>query len=221
MGADRFILNGSQLGPALPGGRLADGTPANQPLAAETYWRELIDELRSEFSGELVFELELQADLAARPSFLDSFDAVQIYWHAPLSESISQTPEEMQLEAQRYIELEILPALPESMPITLSLEYLSIEKSAAACPPTPSGTCHPAEAFDVGSVVDESIPVDLTAQSEALNAVLLEVEQQDRISGLYLRRYYPIAAMQDKSASIHGKPAEQLIRHWFSRWSSQ
>ena len=221
MGAERYILNGAQLEPALPGGELANGEPANQPLTAETYWRQVIEDIRAEYSGELVFELELDTDLSRRPQFIDSVDSIQIYWHAPLSEDSESTIEELQQEAERILDLEVIGALPAGIPITISAEYLSIENSAAACPPQTSGGCRSSAEFDAGAVVDSEISLDLLAQSEALNALLLEIDQREQIEGVYLRRYYPLAAMQDKSASVHGKPAADLVSYWFQRWQGQ
>jgi hypothetical protein len=221
MAADRFILTGSQLAPALPGGRLADGQPANQPLTAETYWRQLLEDIRNEYSGNLVFELELAQDLATVPPFIDEFDSAQIYWHAPLADSTGQTVELMQQEAARQFELELLPALPEALPLTISAEYLSIEGSELGCPRTPGGSCRDAAEFDAGASVDSDLNVDLDAQSSALNALLLEVDEHERIVGFSVRRFYPLALLQDKSASIHGKPAADLIRYWYSQWQSQ
>jgi hypothetical protein len=37
------------------------------------------------------------------------------------------------------------------------------------------------------------------------------------VSGFVSRGYYVPAALQDKSASIHGKPASDLLWYWFPR----
>lgn len=221
MGADRFIINGTQFEPALPGGELFGGEPANQPLTAETYWRQLLDEIRAVFSGQIVFELELSQNLSRQPQFLDAVDAVQIYWHAPLSDDPAAAVEELQQEAGRFLELEVLGALPPDMPVSISAEYLSIEGAAAACPARNAGGCRPTAEFDGGAEVDPEIKVDLLAQSQALNALLLAVNDQEQIEGFSVRRYYPIAAMQDKSASIHGKPGADLLRYWYQGWQGQ
>ncbi|MFP3853579.1 MAG: hypothetical protein ACLFWD_04700 [Anaerolineales bacterium] len=214
MGAQRMIINGSQLGPSLPNGQLADGRPGNP---AESSWPEWIAAVRQEFAGELVYEIELAESLASPPDFLGQFDSVQIYWHAPLSETPDPTISELQAEVERYLDLQILPLVPADMPISLSIEYLSIDSAALACPERQQGGCYPAAAFDAGTAVDDRFSVDLEAQSDILNALLLEVVERDRITGVSLRRYYPLAAMQDKSASIHGKPASEVLRHWYPR----
>ena len=37
------------------------------------------------------------------------------------------------------------------------------------------------------------------------------------VGGIISRGYYPPAMLQDKSASVHGKPAADLLWYWFPR----
>ena len=55
----------------------------------------------------------------------------------------------------------------------------------------------------------------LKTQFEAYEALLSVANQRDWISGFVSRGFYPPAALQDQSASVHGKPAAALLAEWF------
>ncbi|MCK7530752.1 MAG: hypothetical protein MZV63_06760 [Marinilabiliales bacterium] len=52
-----------------------------------------------------------------------------------------------------------------------------------------------------------------TSTTPSLNAV----NGRSWVSGVVSRGYFPPAALQDKSASVHGKPAADLLWFWFPR----
>jgi hypothetical protein len=214
-GADTLVLTGAQLAPALPGGSLADGSASGAPYDAEIRWRDLVSDLRASFHGRLAYEIELGEGLQAMPAFLGDFDEVHVYWHAPLSQDDGASFGDLRAEAARLLETEIIPVVPEGMPITISIEYLSLANAANACPANPDGSCRPASAFDGGAVVDADLPVDLAAQSEAIEAVMAEATLRTSVAGITIRRYFPMAALQDKSASVYGKPSGDVIRSWY------
>ncbi len=47
--------------------------------------------------------------------------------------------------------------------------------------------------------------------------MLLAVNDRDWIGGVVSRGYYPPAILEDKSLSIHGKPARGVLWYWFPR----
>ncbi|MGA9532448.1 MAG: carboxypeptidase regulatory-like domain-containing protein [Anaerolineales bacterium] len=213
-GADTLILTGAQLAPSLPGDGLAGGL-GEAPYDAEARWRLLLTDLRGVFHGRLALELELTKEMQPVPVFVDSFDEIHVYWHAPLSDGDNSSFDDLRQEAGRLLDSEVIPALPEGKPIIISIEYLSVAGSAQACPPNPDGSCRPAAAFDGGAAVDGDIGLDLSAQAEAIEAVMAESSARSDISGVTIRRYNPLAALQDKSASVYGKPAGDVIRTWY------
>jgi hypothetical protein len=217
-GAVKLVLGGPEVRPALPGGLLADGTPSGVPPQAETLWRELIVEVRARFPGRLAFEIELGESLQPPPPFLDVFDEVHIYWHAPLTSGTDATTREMQAASATWLDGTVLatPSLA-GMPIVLSVEYLSVDGGASACAKAPDGTCRSPSSFDQGAVVDPDLKVDLLEQAQAINAVLLEAYARPQITGFYVRRYHPVVALQDRSASVNGKPAWDVLWYWYAR----
>jgi hypothetical protein len=59
--------------------------------------------------------------------------------------------------------------------------------------------------------------VDLQQQADIYDAVFNAVNARSWVGGLVSRGYFAPAALQDKSASIHGKPAADLLWYWFPR----
>ncbi len=217
-GVEKLIIGGADVMPALPGAALASGVASGAPADAETRWRDLLRSVREVYPGRLAFEIEFGAMLQSPPAFLDLVDEVHVYWHAPLGSRSNLSLTEMQQEAARLMDLGllILPRL-SGKPIVLSVEYLSVDGGAQGCPPGPTEACLPSTAYDLGRDADPGSPVDLTEQAEALNAVLAEAATRSGISGFYVRGYNPIVALQDKSASVYGKPAAGILAYWYPR----
>jgi hypothetical protein len=211
-GVTKLIISASQIEPSLPSDQ------ANAPVNAEFRWREMLSEVKQVFEGTLAIELELGEALQTIPPILDEFDEVHIYWHPSLAETNQLDTSLMQLNASRWID-EVLLAQPElqNMRIILSVEYLSVDGGATACSPAPDQNCRRASEFDNGSVVDPELPVDLEEQVAAINASLLEAYGHAEIVGFYVRRYNPAVSLQDKSASVNGKPAFELLKYWYPR----
>jgi hypothetical protein len=221
-GVTKLILGGPEIEPALPGGLLSDGSAANCPGDAETHWRSLVDEIHSTFGGTVAFEIELGEQGTKPPPFIDAFDEIHVYWHAPLSDQDDPSIGELQSAARQLFEESLfLDTHLGEKPIVLNVEYLSISGSASACAKAPDGSCRSPSDFDLGSVVDQDLTRDLDAQADTINAVLLEALNRTRVKGFYVRGYNPIAALQDKSASVLGKPAQDVLWYWYPRLTGQ
>ena len=214
-GAGKLVLTGGQLAPGFPTGTLPDGAPSGAPQEGQLFWDDLLTGIRSVYDGRLAYELVLTDRLAAMPPSLEAFDEVHVHWRAPLG--AGQDISAMQAEASRYLDLVLLPRIPIGLPVVLSLEYQSIQGAADACPPLPDGRCLPAAAFDIGAEGTAELAVDLAGQASAINAVLLEGADHPEITGLYVRRYFPLVPLEDKSASVYGKPAAEVLRYWYMR----
>lgn len=222
IGANTLVIGGPEIRPALPGGLLSDGTPSGSPYDAEARWRRLIKEVRARFSGQLAFEIDLGTSLQNPPIFIDDFDQVHIYWHAPLTDSHTVTVANLHAAAGALFDETILvhPELADK-PIILSVEYLSVVKSVEACVKSPNGSCRVPSAFDEGAVVDQDLELDLIGQAHAINAVLLEASKRPEVIGFYVRGYNPTAALLDKSASINGKPSRDVLSHLYQQITGQ
>jgi len=209
----KIVLGGPQVSPAYPDGQLVDGSPSGAPAITSSHWQALISEIRSIYSGRIAFEIELKDTLQPPPSFLDSVDEIHIYWHSPISNEGSSSLPEMQVAARTILGNTVLnePAL-FGKPIVLSVEYPSVAGGTSDCLVGDDGSCLEAIYFDQGATVHPDFRKDMQEQAEAVTAVLTEAYYQGAISGFYARRYDPIVALQDMSASVNGKPALEILR---------
>jgi hypothetical protein len=217
-GVERMIIDGTQLAPAFPGGSLQDGSPSMVPADAEVRWRGILTDVRSLFPGKLDLALDFGQQLQMPPAFIDAFDEVVIDWHAPIGSGSSPAVSDMQIEAGRLMDSTLSgnPALA-GKPVILNVEYLSVTGSASGCPSAPDQSCRPAQAFAQGAAVDPDLKVDLPGQAAAYNAMLLEATTRQNIIGFFSSGYNPAAALQDKSASVNGKPARDVLWYWYPR----
>jgi len=222
MGVSRIILGGSEITPALPEGLLSDGSPSNVTALSTSYWRELITDIRSIYSGRIVFELELKDTLQSVPPFIDAIDEIHIYWHAPLSTEGLSALTEMQVAARSLLLNSVLNQSSFSgKPITISVEYPSVNGGTSGCLSSEDGECVSASIFDQGAFIDPAFQIDLGEQAEAITAVLTESYYQAGVTGFFVRRYYPIVDLQDKSASINGKPCQEILKILYQRIAGQ
>jgi hypothetical protein len=181
-GARALILGGDWLLPALPGGKLADGTPSGVPADAETRWRDLIGEVRSRFEGNLLWAVS-ERSVETPPPFLDAVDQLYLTLDLPPGQPFDTL---LGMDLGSWLDGVVWPLnVNTGKPVTL----------AVSLPANP----------------DLQIQVDLFHQ--ALN----EMVNRDWIVGFIARGFYPPAALQDPSASIHGKPASQLLAEWFAQ----
>jgi hypothetical protein len=214
--AEKLILGEPALLPALPGGRLQDGTPSGVPGDAGQRWRSLIEEVRARYSGDLAFELELGTELQPLPEFIDLIDVLHIYWHAPLASEPSASFEDLRSGAATWIEETLLPQTSAfGLPIVLSVEYPSVVGGIGACPPAPDGSCRPTDSFAMGVEVDADLSVDFEGQARAMNAVLLEAAAHGQVVGYYARGFNAAIPTQDKSASVNAKPSLHVLAELF------
>lgn len=218
IGATRLVLGGTEVSPSLPGGRLADGSASSAPQDSELRWRELIAEVRPLFSGTLVFEVEYGAETAPVPAFADLVDEVRVIWRLPLGTTEDQSFALLEASAESGLD-QILLGTPvlAGKPVILVVEIASAEAGSLGCVPLSDGSCQPASAFDLGAEVDSEVAVDMVEQAEAINALLLQSSYRDGVHGFIVARYNPAVWLRDKSASVGGKPARDVLWYWYPR----
>ncbi len=217
-GAKSLILGGDSIGPALPGGTVADGSSSGVPSDAAARWKTMIQDVRSHFSGSILWAVSYPSQTKNPPSFLDSVDGIYLLWSAPLSDQKNPTEADMQTEMGRLLDTNIEPLQKKfQKPLILAVAYPSVEGSALGCVPTTNSAC---AQTDILSQPNPDLPnasVNLQQQVDIYNAVFAAINQRSWISGVVSRGYYPPVALQDKSNSVHGKPATDVLWYWFPR----
>lgn len=215
--ARALIIGGEWLAPALPGGLLANGSASNVPADAETRWRNILEEVRSRYDGELLWALPYPQGVENPPPFLDAVDRLYVLWSAPLSEQAGENELELAAEAALLLDTDVAPLQETSgKPVVIGLAYPSVRGWLNGCVTAGRAGCI---GLDDLSRPNPDIPEaeqDLAEQAKAYNAMLLAVNERDWIVGVVSRGYYPPAVLHDKSASIHGKPTRDVLWYWFS-----
>jgi len=211
-GAGCLILGGDWLTPALPGGS------QSLPADAETRWSGIIAQVREYYSGAIYWALPYSGAMQKLARFIADTDGIYLLWNAPLSNSAVPSEEEMRSQAGLLLDRDIQPyqALLNK-PLVLAIAYPAIDGAATACPPDGAGGCLPWTAFNQPKPDNSSFNVDLQAQVDIYQALLGAVNMRPWITGFVSRGYYPPVILLDKSASIHGKPAADLLWYWYPR----
>jgi len=218
-GAQALVIGGDWVTPSLPGGTLADGTASGVPADAEARWKNVIAEVRQHFHGNVVFALPYDTGVITAPvNVLKDADAVYLLWFAKLSDQPSPNKGDMLAEAGRLLDNNIAPIQVQvNKPFIIGLSYPSSTYSATGCIPNGSGGCLYWTALNRPNADLGSVNLDLQQQVDIYDAVFNAVNARTWVSGLVSRGYFAPVALQDKSASIYGKPAADLLWYWFPR----
>ena len=217
-GSQALILGGDWLNPALPGGQLADGTPSGVPADADARWTAVIAEVRQHFSGKVWLAVPyVPGQLQTSLTFLQSADGIYLLWNAPLASQSGASKADMSNAAGALLDNEVSPlASVLSKPVILALAYPSTTDAATGCLSNGQGGCLDWTALSQPND-PPSVTLNLQNQSDIYEAMLNAINARPWIAGVVSRGYYPPAMLQDKSASVHGKPAADLLWYWLPR----
>jgi hypothetical protein len=217
-GAQALIVGGDWLNPALPGGTLSDGSLSMAPADAPARWHNLLTEVRAHFKGTLVWALPYPQGVQNPPTVLADVDQIYLLWSAPIALKSGATVEEMAAEAGKILDKDVKPfSKALNKPLTLAIAYPSALGGSSACVPDADGKCLKLERLAQPDPDISTVILNLDEQAMAYSAMLLAINERDWISGVVSRGYYPPAILEDKSTSIHGKPARSVLSYWFPR----
>ncbi len=218
-GSQAVVLGGDWLQPALPGGTLPDGSASGVPADAGSRWQSVISEVRQHFNGAVYWALPYDPGKLQQtaPAFLSNVDGIYLLWSAPLASQPNASKADMTSQAGQLLDSEVSPfASGLNKPLVLAMAYPSADGVASGCISGGGGGC--LDWADLNQPSDPgSVSVNLQAQSDVYEAMLNAINARPWIAGIVSRGYYPPAALQDKSASVHGKPAADLLWYWFPR----
>jgi hypothetical protein len=218
-GAQALILGGDWVGPALPNGTLVDGSPSGVPTDADTRWLAILNEVRAHFRGQILWAMPYSAPNLVTPSFLVQTDGVYLMISGNLSENLVPSKEELATAAASMMDNGVAPL--QSLigkPVYLAFAYPSINGTTANCLPSNSGSCLNWKALNQPNLDRVEISINLQLQADIYQALMAAVNTRPWVSGVISRGYYPPTLLQDKSASIHGKPAGDVLWYWYQRF---
>ena len=217
--AGALVLGGEWLAPAMQNGLLADGQASSVPADAELRWSNIINDVRTHYSGEIWWALPYTpGSLDTAPSFIKNVDGVYLLWNAPLGGDTLTSKDAMTAEAIRLLEEEIAPyQISIEKKIILGLALPSTTGVRTACIAAPAGGCLDWQALNRPEADIPSVGLDLIAQADVYESMLNAINGRSWVDGVVSRGYYPPAMLRDKSASVYGKPAGDLLWYWYPR----
>ena len=218
-GAQMLILGGGTwISPALPNGTLSDGSASGVPTDADARWTAIIAEVRQHFNGKILWALPYTpGKLNTSLSFFQDMDGIYLLWSAPLATQAGASKTDLLNQAGKLLDNEVSP-LPSliNKPIIIALAYPSASGVTTGCISDGKGGC--LDWLDLNQPNNPaSASVDLQSQHDLYEAMFNAINTRPWIGGIVSRGFYPPAALQDKSASVHGKPAADLLWYWFPR----
>ena len=222
-GAQALILGGDWITPALPGGTLLNDQPSGVPADGESRWRELLKEVRAHYSGSLIWSMPFPGGIKDPPAFLDAVDQVYLTWSStPLAEDRDAPEVDLHAAAASYLDNDIKSFQNNlNKPVVIAVAYPSADGGTTGCIPDPlatiKGECLSLSLLNRPNPDIPTVTLDLQEQEQVYSALLVALNERDWISGFVTRGFYPPAPLQDKSISVHGKPAQDVLWYWYPR----
>ncbi len=205
-----------KLRPAFPG-------EPEAPPDAEARWRALLAKVRQRYGGQLAFELLMgQSVWPNPPAFLDSVDVIRLAWWAALAADNAPTANDLITNAGGLLDTQLFPLQQRfGKYLLIGLHYYAADGAATQCLPRPDGQCHAFWDFNPEAPDLPRYGLDLAEQATVYNAVLAAVYARPWVGGVEAAGYNPRVALQDKSLSVRGKPAEAVLAAWFLRFQGR
>jgi hypothetical protein len=198
-GVQALILGGDWAGPALPG---ASGAPSD----AAARWSAAMAKVRQHFSGAVYWAVPYPDGLASVPDFVRSLDGVYLLWHAPLGGS---GVDALAASAGNLFDSQVQPFQAAlGKPVVIAVAYPAASGAASAALPLQT----------ILQPGNDAAPLDLQAQADVYEALMIAVNARPWLGGFVSRGYYVPVALQDASASVHGKPAADVLWYWYPRF---
>jgi hypothetical protein len=97
------------------------------------------------------------------------------------------------------------------------VNYPSASGAANGCIPDGAGKCLDLSSLNRPNADIPAASLNMQTQADVYEAVLNAINARSWVSGFISRGYYIPAALQDKSTSIHSKPAADILWYWFPR----
>ena len=119
----------------------------------------------------------------------------------------------------RLLQTNISPVQTQiNKPFIVAMSYPSSTYSATGCIPNGSGGCFEWTALNRPNDDVKTVDLDMQQQLDLYDAMFTAINARPWVNGLVSRGYFEPVALLDKSASVHGKPAADLLWYWFPRF---
>ncbi|GIV66426.1 MAG: hypothetical protein KatS3mg047_0819 [Bellilinea sp.] len=214
-----LILGSPQTAPAYPDGVLPNGKASGVPNDAIERWRSILETVRQRYGGKVGWSLLLTDENPTIPEWVDMVDFLYIQLAIPSLYSSSLSPEERLNQIQDYMDSVLFPIRETTTkPLIIAISPPSTTTQNVLCP---DENCLAIETLFPPLSTPEQFSVDIQIQAESYTAFLTAVNERPWIDGVVSQGFYPPAAIQDASSSIHGKSASDIVWYWYSGWSEE
>jgi hypothetical protein len=189
------------------------------PTDAETRWLAILNEVRAHFRGQILWAMPYTAPNLVTPTFINQTDGVYLMISGNLSENLLPNKQELETAAASLLDNSVAPL--QSMlgkPVYLAFGYPSVNGAGANCLPANSATCLDWTVLNQPTTDRAELNLNLQLQADIYEVLMAAVNTRPWVSGVVARGYYPPTLLQDKSASIHGKPAGDVLWYWYQRF---
>jgi hypothetical protein len=217
--ADVLIIGGDWLNPALPGFHGYDQIYASQPGNINAIWSNIIQEIRTVYQGTIAWHLDFD-QLSKPPHTVYEVDEIYLRMGTQIANKPDAKIHEIQIEVENVLDQYVKPFSDSvNKPIILHIAYPSADGGATYNLPQGSDTnSFPFESLSPLTLDNPEVTLDLQEQADVYNAILSAVNERPWISGIVSEGFFPPIRLEDKSISIHGKPAQEVLRYWFSHF---
>lgn len=218
-GYEHFIIHYAEIAEDNNVELLSIGFELNSSVHHVEEWNDLIAEVRSVYSGEIVYGAGgllyhgLESAYTTQkfgPSwqppvigeFLHETDYVGVDWYPQIAADREASTEQIQQNVQAIVDHFLQPVAQEfDKPVIFSeIDYSSIDKT----------TIDPLTYRSGG-------PIDVTEQARAYDAVFQALHDESWFSGMFPAGFY-LTVFRDSAGttnSIWYKPAEEVFRYWY------
>ena len=197
-GIDQLILGGSGVEFSMPGAIKTNGNNFGTPKTAEQLWTDLLDKVKTYYTGTLLFGIPAEDGKLVTQSFFDKVDG----FYLTMSDQDLQpyTYDEYSLGA--YLDGAVY-AFYDSVdkPLYCGINSASLTSNRVGAESSSGALIRPTDS-QYGSA-----NVDLAAQDYFYQVYTPSLAQRDWISGISTRGFFPVLQLTDFSSSVYGKPA--------------
>ncbi len=209
-----LYIGGKSTIASFQGGIYPEGTETDVPELSETYWLALLNDIRKVYHGQLVWVSNANLTMDPLPRFISEFDQIYVSIDTPLSTGSQPIIEELGYNFTAVIDNLIYEVYRSTgKPVLLAFGYPSIDGGAQGCQII-NENCSNDGIFSSYEI--NGYATDLDEQALIYNALFPITASREWITGISIRGFEPKIEQHNGTSSIANKPAEAVVKYWYS-----